>query len=97
MLQLEKEILSEEKMELIKRGDNLVLKEAECFDLGLSLDCGQAFRWKRNEDGVWHGVVGNLPLDVEQKDGEIVFHNTSREDFEKSGKTISICPAITKP
>lgn len=73
-------------MELIKRGDNLVLKEAECFDLGLSLDCGQAFRWKRNEDGVWHGVVGNLPLDVEQKDGETVFHNTSREDFEKTWK-----------
>lgn len=73
-------------MEIIKRGKELVLKNVECFDLALSLDCGQAFRWKQNGSGIWHGVVGNLPLDVEQKDDEIIFYNTSVDEFENVWK-----------
>lgn len=73
-------------MEIIRRGKDLVLKNVECFDLALSLDCGQAFRWKQNGSGIWHGVVGNLPLDVEQKDDEIIFYNTSVDEFENVWK-----------
>lgn len=73
-------------MELLMQGKDLVLRGAECFDIGLSLDCGQAFRWKKNENGIWHGVVGKNALDVEQKDGEIRFYDTSEEDFEKVWK-----------
>jgi len=29
------------------------------LDLNLTLGCGQAFRWRKREDGVWSGVVRN--------------------------------------
>lgn len=70
-------------MELIRQGKNLILQGVECFDLGLSLDCGQAFRWRKNDSGIWHGVVGNVALDVEQKNGDVFFYNTTDEDFER--------------
>ena len=73
-------------MEIIKRGKDLVVKGAECFDLALSLDCGQAFRWRQNDKGVWHGVVGKTVLDVDQNDDEIIFRNTSSDDFENIWK-----------
>ena len=37
------------------------------FDLGLSLLCGQAFRWKPLGDGGYRGVVGDTVMDVWQK------------------------------
>lgn len=73
-------------MELIRQGENLIISGAECFDLALSLDCGQAFRWRKNEGGVWHGVVGRTALDVEQKDGDVIFYNTSDAEFENIWK-----------
>src|SRR5437867_3602213 len=36
------------------------------FDLAAMLDCGQAFRWRRDTDGWFVGVVGNRVLRVPQ-------------------------------
>jgi N-glycosylase/DNA lyase len=38
----------------------------KCFDLGLCLDCGQAFRWENTPDG-WHGVVAGRELVLSQQ------------------------------
>ena len=73
-------------MELFEQGNDLILQKTECFDLGLSLDCGQAFRWRKKEDGIWHGVVGKNALDIEQKNDKIIFYNTTKNDFEKIWK-----------
>lgn len=54
------------------------------FDLGLCLDCGQAFRWTQSE-GKWHGVAYGKALTVEQKDGNLIF-DCSAEDFENIWK-----------
>jgi N-glycosylase/DNA lyase len=37
------------------------------FDLGLSLLCGQAFRWGQRPDGGFRGVVGGTVVDIWQK------------------------------
>ncbi len=50
------------------------------FNLGLTLDCGQAFRWT-NHDGLWHGVAFGKHLCVEQTENEIIFHNCNEDDF----------------
>lgn len=50
------------------------------FDLGLSLDCGQAFRW-HYENGKWHGVAFNTPLTIEQTENEIILYNCTEYDF----------------
>ena len=50
------------------------------FNLGLCLDCGQAFRWVY-KDGMWHGVAFGKYLAVQQTENEIIFHNCTEDDF----------------
>ncbi len=50
------------------------------FDLNLTLDCGQAFRWTRDGD-TWHGVAYGKPLTVCQRDGKIIFE-CSEDDYQ---------------
>lgn len=56
--------------------------EIDCpavFDLALTLDCGQAFRWTCDGDK-WHGVAFGKPLTVFQKDGKLIF-DCNEDDF----------------
>lgn len=55
------------------------LNHPPVFNLGLTLDCGQAFRWTEL-DGKWHGVAYGKALTVFEKDNKIVFE-CSEEDF----------------
>lgn len=64
---------------------NLTLK-CDCLDIALTLDCGQAFRWKQNENGEWHGVACGIPLTLSQSGDEITFYDTDEETFEKIWK-----------
>lgn len=50
------------------------------FNLGLSLDCGQAFRWVY-KDEMWHGVAYGTPLAVQQTEKEIIFYNCTEDTF----------------
>ena len=67
----------------IKNGGDLLVIPEDVFSLPQTLDCGQAFRWEKGEDGKWHGVVKAKPLTVCETDEGVVFENTSPEDFEK--------------
>ncbi len=55
------------------------------FDLSLSLDCGQAFRWIY-EDNKWHGVAYGKYLEIEQTDNKLIL-NCTAEDYEKIWKS----------
>ena len=68
-------------MEIIKNDGFITLKDFGSFDLGLSADCGQAFRWKKDENEVWHGIVGGKYLKAKQTNDEILLF-TSSEDFD---------------
>ena len=61
---------------------NLVLNLDDDFDLGLCLDCGQAFRWKQDENGNWQGVAYSKKLSVIQNGDTVTFLDTTPEDFE---------------
>ena len=63
------------------KNSNIHLSLSDSFNVALSLDCGQAFRWFQDGRGVWHGVAFERSLSLYQNDGEIVFLNTSEEDF----------------
>lgn len=54
------------------------------FDLGLCLDCGQAFRWTE-KDGKWQGVAYGKALTVKQIENKLIFECT-KEDFEEIWK-----------
>lgn len=59
----------------------------KCFDLPLTLDCGQAFRWRQEEDGSFKGAAFGKFLHISQEtDGTLVFYNTSDEEFNEIWK-----------
>ena len=61
--------------------NNIIVSDVRCFDLDLTLDCGQAFRWKRQENGSYCGVAGSRFLHITKQDDTLIFENTTDEDF----------------
>ncbi|MBR4767022.1 MAG: DNA-3-methyladenine glycosylase 2 family protein [Clostridia bacterium] len=51
------------------------------FSAALSLDCGQAFRWKADENGVWHGVAYGRALTLCEKDGRVTLFDVDENEF----------------
>ena len=43
--------------------------QGQPFDLGLTLDAGQAFRWQSDEDGWWVGVISGQLVRIRQMSG----------------------------
>lgn len=67
---------------IISENNNIYINGIEEFDLPHTLDCGQAFRWKCDENGLWSGVAGDKFLSLEKlKDGTVVLYNTSVTEF----------------
>ena len=46
-------------------------------------DCGQCFRWDKQDDGSYIGVAFSRALKITQSDDTVILHNTSRDDFDK--------------
>ena len=66
------------------KGNDIIVSESD-FDLDETLDCGQAFRWKKIDSDykiTYQGRFLNDDLTVSQTDnGNFIFHNTSESDF----------------
>ncbi|MCM1364442.1 MAG: DNA-3-methyladenine glycosylase 2 family protein [Faecalibacterium sp.] len=66
-----------------ENGKDIILKETECLNIGLTVDCGQSFRWTVNKDSSFHGIVNGKAVDIIQSENEIIFKDTDKESFEK--------------
>ncbi|MBQ3552328.1 MAG: DNA-3-methyladenine glycosylase 2 family protein [Clostridia bacterium] len=64
---------------LIENG--VILHNIKCFNLDLSCDCGQAFRWKHVEGEGWHGVIGARSALLRQEGSDIMIKPCSKEDI----------------
>lgn len=53
----------------------------DSINLPITLDCGQAFRWKRGDDGIFYGIVRGVGVGVEETDGGLIFHGISEDEF----------------
>ena len=74
--------MEESFLKIFTENNNIIIESPECFDIALSLDCGQAFRWREIGDNMWCGVVKNKYLKIEQtKENNIIFYDTTEEDF----------------
>lgn len=74
-------------MNLEFKNNNVYIHGIEEFDLPHTLDCGQAFRWKTDQNNLWSGVAYDRQLSLEKlKDGTVVLYNTSKSDYEKIWK-----------
>lgn len=63
-------------------GNDIILENVECLDLDLTLDCGQAFRWEKQADSSWSGVVKGVFLNISKSGDTVVLKNTTKDDFE---------------
>lgn len=66
---------------LISKTESRMIK-ADLFDPDVTFDCGQCFRWDKQEDGSWLGVAFGKVLNVRKEDGGILLEGTDENDFE---------------
>ena len=69
-------------MDIEKVNGDIILHGVECLDLDLTLDCGQAFRWVKQDDGSYSSVVKNVFLNIAKIDkNTFILKDTSEENF----------------
>ncbi len=59
----------------------LILKNVDCFELDHIFDCGQCFRWNKQEDGSYIGVIGSGVLKVSKNKNDVIFEGILSGDI----------------
>lgn len=67
---------------IVEKNNTIILKDMADFEPKHIFECGQAFRWKREEDGSYTAVHRGRVINVQRDGKDIVFSNTNREEFE---------------
>lgn len=60
---------------------NYTAENISPFDLALTLECGQAFRWRNTEDGAFEGVAKGKYLKIRQEGKTLIFYDTTEDEF----------------
>ncbi|MCY6355841.1 DNA-3-methyladenine glycosylase family protein [Clostridium sp. ZS2-4] len=61
--------------------NGVIIKDVKNFELSHVFDCGQCFRWKRQENGNYIGVAFGKVIEVEKRNNDIILYNTNEEEF----------------
>lgn len=69
-------------MKYIMDKDDLIIEDAEDFELKHIFECGQCFRWDEEPDGAYIGIADNYVLKIAKENTNIRLYNTSSEIFE---------------
>ncbi|MBQ7638752.1 MAG: DNA-3-methyladenine glycosylase 2 family protein [Clostridia bacterium] len=69
-------------MKITEKNDYTEVSGFGEMNLSLTLDCGQAFRWKE-ENGLWRGTAYGRSVAVESKNGALRFYGSSPEEVQK--------------
>ena len=70
-------------MNIIEKDNQIILEGiSENFEPKHVFECGQCFRWLREDDGSYTGVVQGKVINVKKENDLIIFDNTNKEDFE---------------
>ena len=59
-----------------------ILKNAESFELKDIFDCGQCFRWNREDDGSYTGVFGHNVINVSKNEKDVIFKGVCEGNIE---------------
>lgn len=70
-------------MNIAENKETILISGVKCFDLDLTLGCGQAFRWQKCENGRWRGIAFGKTLIISQNSDGILVLDTSVTDFEQ--------------
>ena len=60
---------------------NYEIEKNDSFCLTHIFECGQCFRWNKEKDESYTGVIGKNVLNVKEKDNKIIFHGICEDDI----------------
>ncbi|MBR5310044.1 MAG: DNA-3-methyladenine glycosylase 2 family protein [Oscillospiraceae bacterium] len=69
-------------MKIEKISDGIKVTDISNLSLPETLDCGQCFRWKADENGNWCGVVKGVYRKIRQEEDGITIIGIDEEEFE---------------
>ena len=62
--------------------EKYVIENQESFNLKHIFECGQCFRWNKEDDGSYIGVIKNAVIKVKKENNKIIFTgNCKTKDF----------------
>ncbi|WP_346888064.1 DNA glycosylase [Clostridium sp. UBA1056] len=67
--------------EAIEEKGKVILKDVKNFELPHIFDCGQCFRWNRQDNNNYIGVAFGRVIEVEKNGDDVVIYNTDLKDF----------------
>ena len=67
-------------MNIIQEKNKITIHDIKDFDANHIFECGQCFRWNKEEDGSYTGMVKNKVINVKQDGDRVEFNNI--DDFE---------------
>ena len=67
--------------EAIEEEGKVILKDIKNFELPHIFDCGQCFRWNRQDNNNYIGVAFGRVIEVEKNGDDVVIYNTDLKDF----------------
>ena len=73
-------------MTIVEGKKNITIENIKDFDVSHIFDCGQCFRWNKEEDGTYTGVVGDKVINVGQIGSTVVFNNVTKYDYDSAIK-----------
>lgn len=68
---------------IVEGPQGILIKNVENFELKHIFECGQCFRWNREESGNYIGVAFGRVLEVEKIGEDVMLYNTTEEEFYK--------------
>lgn len=69
-------------MNIIQNDNSIKINDVRDFNINHIFDCGQCFRWNKEQDGSYTGVVKNKVINVLQEGSSVEFNNINIDDFE---------------
>ena len=63
--------------------EKYILENPDSFNLVHIFECGQCFRWNKNESGIYVGIVGQNVLKIKENDYKIVIESYGQDDLEE--------------
>ena len=68
-------------MNVYEKGNSVILEGIKNFDPKHIFECGQCFRWHKQDDDSYTGVVKGKILNVKREGNTVYLNNTNIEDF----------------
>ncbi len=68
-------------MNIIEENNKIIIHDINDFNIRHIFDCGQCFRWSKEENGSYTGVIKNKVINVEQKGTTVEFNNVTINDY----------------